>query len=1431
MNSNKETQLYNIVKEYDKNFYENEQAPGRAEREAEIQAQNDYEQSVKKLKEHNESLSIIGSNLTEDITPPTPDTPPTPEKKPNSLNFSFGSRDSSAFIEENGEYHNNFTESGLLSDFVLNMEISKGEKISFALANAIIGYLDEKQNFERNNPDNKAGWYKKTNFIINAVIDGQEFNYEGRFDIGDGKGNGGGSLTEHIKDFVKWQLEENPFKSDKEALESYKQYQDIVIPYLEAHTEMTPKEQEIFEQFKSENPIKEYVEEFDRIDNIDMSEDKEHNHGTYKIYQLPSSDEYHGIRYSSKQTIEQEGIQLNHEDYELIYEGSLSEFSEEHTLDFIYQRFNVGEKPDGYKGRSLSVSDVIVIDKNDKQQAYFCDRLGFADMPEFFKDKEIQQNEQPKKEENLSENVNEKQSEEVSSDTTAEPREMSVGDIFLYNGKEYTVDSLMGLYQGTVRVTSVEKVFDGTEYDVTKFIDVETLAKEGKYLGNVYEQANLEEYKPKDATLDDSIPKNENATSEKSKADEIKNITLHKVGTFYEIYGKDAKTAAEVLDLTLITRNGNDMVGFPDNKKDEYSEKFKEAGYSVLIEQAFEINPPAAQISLEEVMEELQNDISSVPLTDNEQPQENNSEKNDVRKKPENYSITDDSFADGTKTERYNNNISAIKILKQIESENRQAAPDEQEVLAKYVGWGGLADYFKSDNPKYSELKELLTPKEYNSARASTLDSFYTSPEIISGIYSALESFGFKGGNVLEPSCGVGNFFGKMPSDMQEHSKLYGVELDGLTGRIAKQLYPNADITIDGFQNNKFENNSFDVAVGNVPFASDTITYDKKSLQIHDYFFAETLDKVRPGGVVAFVTSKGTLDKKDDRFRKMLAEKADLIGAVRLPNNAFKRAAGTEVTSDIIFLQKCESPPEVMPDWVNRGAAQIEHKDDNGDTQTREVPINNYFVQHPEMILGKLAEGNKMYGRTDDTMVVPFENADLKQQIENAVKNLHCTITQSAERDVRKQPDLSVKDVIAPEELRYYSFFIQDGKAYSKKPDGVEQWKHKGDSKKNLSRLAAFIDLRDTTRSIINAQLNACSDEELSVLQQKLNDSYDKFYNEYGLLNSRTNKSFFEDDISYNLVCSLEQKYEKDKLLEKSAVFTSRTIRPIEPITHVDTPQEALTLSMAEKGCVDFEYMQNLTDMRKEDLISDLRGQIFPVPELSSGDEIVYQEKSEYLSGDIYEKLEYAKEAAEKNPMYQFNVTMLEKSIPEPLKAGDIDIKIGATWIEPKFYQQFMYEKFGTPNYNRADKTTFWGRNKKITVDYSKHTNSWTINNKTADRSVLTTKTYGTDEMNAYKIMESLLNLRDPKVYKTIYEDGKEKRIIDIDATRAVSRKAEKIKEEFKTWIFKDPERRNYLVDKYNHTFNSIRPREFDGSNLTFPGMNPDIKLRVIRSL
>lgn len=811
------------------------------------------------------------------------------------------------------------------------------------------------------------------------------------------------------------------------------------------------------------------------------------------------------------------------------------------------------------------------------------------------------------------------------------------------------------------------------------------------------------------------------------------------------------------------------------------------------------------------------------PVVENKQAQKNlrkdNRNAHLFSEKPTNFHITDDNFSEGGAKSKFKANIVAIQTLQRIESENRYATPEEQEVLSKYIGWGGLSSAFDEHNDKWSseyvQLKDLLTDKEYNSARTSTLDSFYTSPAIIDSIYSALKSFGFNGGNVLEPAMGVGNFFGRMPEEMQKNSKLHGIEIDSLSGRIAKQLYPDAVIQIQGFEQTNFNNNSFDIAIGNIPFGDFGVidkNYDSK-LKIHDYFFAKTLDKVKVGGIIAFVTSKGTLDKHDNSFRRQLAEKADLIGTIRLPNTAFKTNAGTEVTSDIIFLQKRSEPPQNEPEWVQLGLTE------NG------LPINKYFEQNPYMVLGKIVEGNKLYGRHHDTMCIPIEGENLKDKLNAAIQNLHAKISAEKMSEIM-QKNTESKEFSIPKNLRNHSFFINhDGKVCFKYSENNCIVWSKDKSKSSHKRAVDFIRLRDCTRDMLDAQEHNCSDEELKALQDRLNTYYDNFYKNYGLLHGRTNKSYFRDDVSYPLVCALESKIDKNKLIEKSALFTKRTIKPAQPVTHVDTAQEALIMSVAERASVDFDYMEYLSDMPKDMLIQELKGEIYPVPELSEDDNIVYQEASEYLSGDIRKKLDVASTAAESNSIYEQNIAALTKVLPEKLKAGDISVKVGAMWIDPKYYQQFMYECFKTPDLNRIDKKAIAWKRQYITLDYSEYTNSWNIKNKSTDYSVTVNKTYGTDRRNAYKIFEDILNLKDPKVYKTEIVNGEEKRIIDYKETKLAQNKAEKIRESFKNWIFRDPNRRAELVTKYNKIYNSIRPREYDGSHLTFPGMNTDISL------
>lgn len=787
--------------------------------------------------------------------------------------------------------------------------------------------------------------------------------------------------------------------------------------------------------------------------------------------------------------------------------------------------------------------------------------------------------------------------------------------------------------------------------------------------------------------------------------------------------------------------------------------------------------------------------------------------RENIKRFQPNYRITDNNIGAGTQGQRFQANISAITLLKQLESENRSAIPDEQTVLAKYVGWGGLSEYFKESNPHYDELKNLLTEDEYNSARASTLDSFYTPPIIIDSIYAVLKNSGFNGGNILEPAMGIGNFFGKIPDSISENSKLYGVEIDSISGRISKQLYPNANITIDGFEKTRFKNNSFDVVLGNVPFGRFSIN----GMKIHDYFFMKSLDKVKPGGIIAFVTSTGTLDKKDSSFREKLAKQADFLGAIRLPSQSFKANAGTDVDADIIFLKKRYYPIDIsrdVPDWVKIGETE------NG------IAVNKYFENNPQMILGEMAEGNKLYGT--GTICMPTDG-DLVHKLNEAVSNIHAEFTA-----VKSEIEPLQNSTIMPQsDLRNYSIFSQNNDIYYLENDNItcfsDIWGKKY-NEKNIERAKLYIEIRDTVRDLLAIQQKnePYVDDKIHDLQIKLNALYDNFNAKYGLINNAYNKQLFRKDVSFPLMLSLEE-VKDNKLLRKSDIFTKRTIRIPEVVEKVDTPLEALSLSVVEKGKVDFEYMSSLTDISKETIIDKLKGEIYPVPELSTDDNIIYQTASEYLSGDIYAKISVAEIEAKNNNIYYDNISALKSAAPTPLKAGDIDIQLGATWIPIEYYQQFMYELFQTPNENRADRPARYSwqakRKQDITIDYSSYTGRWNISNKSVDRSVTVTKTYGTEKRNAYAILESILNLQNPKVNKIIWENGEKKTELDIEATKVAEQRASQIAEAFRNWIFKDPIRRNELVDLYNRQFNCIKPREYDGSAMTFPGMSSSVEL------
>ena len=779
-----------------------------------------------------------------------------------------------------------------------------------------------------------------------------------------------------------------------------------------------------------------------------------------------------------------------------------------------------------------------------------------------------------------------------------------------------------------------------------------------------------------------------------------------------------------------------------------------------------------------------------------------------------NFHITDEHLGEGGAKQKYARNIEAIKTLFRLEEEHRGASAEEQEVLAQYVGWGGLADAFDSDKSswasEYAELKGLLSEDEYAAARGSVLNAHYTSPTVIHAIYDAVEKMGFRSGNILEPSMGVGNFFGMLPDTMQD-SRLYGVELDSITGRIAKKLYPQADITVAGFETTD-RRDFYDLAVGNVPFGQyrvDDKAYNKLGFSIHNYFFAKAIDQVRPGGIVAFVTSRYTLDSKDSTARKHIAECADLLGAIRLPNNAFKANAGTEVVSDIIFLQKRDRPIDREPAWVQLG------KTEDG------LTLNSYFVEHPEMILGELTTESAQYGR-DELTVVPIEGAVLVDQLAEAVQHIEGQYTEAAvETPDIADAEAERKTLPADPNVKNFSYAVVDGEVYYRENSVMTQMELSGNAK---GRIAGMVELRQIVNELIEQQLNDAPDEDIKATQAKLNTAYDAFTAKYGLLNDRKNGRLFEDDSSYYLLCSLENLDENKQLKSKADMFTKRTIRPERIVTSVDTPSEALAVSIGEHGCVDLPYMAELlgTPGDYERITTELQGVIFKDPSADADDpEAGWQTADEYLSGNVRNKLRIAQLAAETNPEFKINVNALTKAQPKDLEASEIDVCLGATWLNPGIVQQFMMETFQPPYKVRYNQT--------IQVSYSPYSSEWRISNKSAAGSndIKSTETYGTHRANAYKILEDTLNLRDCRIYDTITDvDGKERRILNQKETTLAQQKQQAIKDAFAGWIWQDPQRRTALVKQYNELFNSTRPREYDGSHIHFVGMNPEINLR-----
>ena len=772
-----------------------------------------------------------------------------------------------------------------------------------------------------------------------------------------------------------------------------------------------------------------------------------------------------------------------------------------------------------------------------------------------------------------------------------------------------------------------------------------------------------------------------------------------------------------------------------------------------------------------------------------------------------NFDLANNQVEEVNKKERFHRNYAAIKVLKDCQNENRFATPDEQKILSRYVGWGGIPEAFDERagawHTEYAMLKNILTPEEYASARESTLTAFYTPPEVSTAIYKVLEQMGFQEGNLLEPSCGIGNFIGMLPKSM-ENAKVYGVELDTISAGIAQQLYQKSSIAAQGFEEVNVPDSFFDGIIGNVPFGDFKVSdkrYDKYNFLIHDYFFAKSLDKLRPGGVMALVTSKGTMDKENSNVRKYIAQRAELLGAIRLPNDTFKGNAGTEVVSDILFLQKRDRLIDIEPDWVHLDT------DENG------IRMNSYFVQHPEMILGEMKMVSGRFG--PEATCEPFDNADLSELLNEAVSNIHGEISEYEVADELEEEDNSIP---ADPTVRNFSYTVLDDKIYFRENSRMSPVEVSATAE---NRIKGMIGIRDCVRNLIELQTEDYSDSEIKQAQDKLNTLYDSFTKKYGLINSRANTSAFSDDSSYALLSALEVINEDGELERKADMFFKRTIKPHKPVTEVDTADEALAVSMGEKAAIDMEYMMELSGKSEEELFADLKGVIFlnPLYEYGNSYEPKYLMADEYLSGNVREKLATAKRSAALYPEdYTVNVQALEKVQPKDLTASEISVRLGATWIPPEIFQQFMFEFLDTPRYAQ------WN----IKVHYSQFTGEWNIEGKSYDRSnVKAYSTYGTSRINAYKIIEETLNLKDVRIFDYIEDDeGKKKAVLNKKETAIAQAKQELIKQGFQDWIWADPTRREKLTKMYNEKFNSIRPREYDGSHIVFNGMNPEIELR-----
>ena len=1180
------------------------------------------------------------------------------EEKPDSITFSIGFSEHPAFYDR--QLNDRFTD------------------LSFALGNKLLGVLDEKQHREREDESRQVGWYHKTDFEISAVVGGEDFHYEGRFDIGDGEGD----LIAHIKNFYDYCLSPDcPFIPEwkrqgedyyREQMETLRFGRDVFIPFLEQHTELTPEDEKLLAEIMATET------DWNR-----KAEDKEQPSDlqTEVIVRYKSDNESIAIVQAPN------GKYFNYYGYD---ENNGSFVSSAGGFD----TFEEAEK-------TLYAHRPTAVEMEEEK-----------DTPHY--------------------------TVEQTSDAFADPfiiRDNTVPEG--QDGQYYDVD---GIYQ----------TFE-TEEEAQEYADTLNSAEHIVKL-----------FAAKDA---------ERETEQKQDNSDLigREITIDNRRYLIESIGE---TSGDISMRDIIFQNN---VGFPINRVEKI-------GYvRRLLKQAEKEIPPEEKAAAPAK--------PPVPAySDNRH----------------NYRITDDALGGGGAKEKFRNNMAAVNLLHELQLENRLATPEEQETLAKYVGWGGLSMAFDENNAAWAEeFKELyasLSPEEYRAAKESTLTAFYTPPVVIKAMYEALDRLGFSQGNILEPSCGTGNFFGLLPESMAG-SKLHGVEIDPLTGEIAKQLYQKAKIAVEGFEDTKLPDNHFDVVLGNVPFGEfkvDDSRYNAQKFLIHDYFFAKALDKVRTGGVVMFVTSKGTMDKASPEVRRYIAQRAELLGAVRLPDNTFRANAGTEVTSDILILQKRDRVIETEPDWIYL------------DTTADGITMNSYFVQHPEMVLGRMVNESTRFGKLEPACKAD-KDRPLSELLHQAMQRINGEIPEY-ESEIDQISDEQDNSILADPNVRNFSYTLVNGQIYFRENDRMTPATL---SMTAENRVKGLLEIRDSVRSLIEYQTNDYPEEVISTEQENLNRLYDAFTQKYGLINSRGNYLAFAADESYFLLCSLEVLDDEGNFKRKADMFTKRTIKPHREITSVETASEALALSIGEKARVDLSYMAKLTGKTQEEIVTELQGVIFRVPNTEPAR---YVAADEYLSGDVREKLKVAEIAAKSDPALTLNVEALKQVIPKDLSAAEIAVRLGTTWIPESDIQQFVMELL-TPSSHAAG---------RIKVRYTPYNGDWFIENKTSDYgNVKADSTYGTKRASAYRIIEDTLNLKDTRIFDYIYDEhGNKKAVFNHKETTAAQAKQEVIKQAFQDWIWKDPERRNRLVRFYNDTFNSVRPREYDGRHITFGGISPEITLR-----